>query len=470
MGAIGSITWPHLVPINTQQTLQQSTSSMTRSSSIQGLIARPEPEQMDCAPRRNSEGDQSFGTPFPLMSPLSEQPLGDVLITTETSTAADGGANSMISPSSPVSRPMDLTADGLQTLPPLPDTALGLSRYEHGEMESFDTSMRPLLQSRPDSPIGGEEAAPMKNMESSLGTRAIRGSVHTELPRIEISSPKDSLTGYVDAVPLRSRSNFSDPCYEASRSGCDSWPQSPKSEGTPNMVTAPDTPGRNQRNENTRSEFSFDGPGQGGLDDGIAVTDFAENSQACFAPECAAYPLTERLNGLGIAAPGGPDIPSGTELYILDVDGKRITKGMLGIPSTDDPAPEMLPMPQAEGAIPNAELSQLPNAPGLDTTVPTVTDALGVPFEVTGQLPSPPPLKKPKGAKSNKFKRGSSKAIRKGRSFVLRKPVLSLVIGRKLSGPTATALKLISNGVDIQPPEIRKSVVPLPDAGGPTPI
>ncbi len=41
------------------------------------------------------------------------------------------------------------------------------------------------------------------------------------------------------------------------------------------------------------------------------------------------------------------------------------------------------------------------------------------------------------------------KCVRKGRRVVLAKPVLTLVVGRQLAGPTSILLKQISKGVPI---------------------
>ena len=89
---------------------------------------------------------------------------------------------------------------------------------------------------------------------------------------------------------------------------------------------------------------------------------------------------------------------------------------------------------------------------------------------VTGQLV--PPARSPKSPKKDRKRgralRGGQKAIRKGRSLILKRPVLAVVVGRQLSGPTAQALKLISKGVPLDvgdmPPVSR---VPAPAPGVP---
>jgi len=50
--------------------------------------------------------------------------------------------------------------------------------------------------------------------------------------------------------------------------------------------------------------------------------------------------------------------------------------------------------------------------------------------------------------------------MRKGRRIVLRRPVLVIALGRQLAGPTYDALKLISDGVPIDPSEVTANVKP----------
>ena len=83
-------------------------------------------------------------------------------------------------------------------------------------------------------------------------------------------------------------------------------------------------------------------------------------------------------------------------------------------------------------------------------TLPDTTDIgpLPVPLDVTGELPipgTPLPLE-PSGGKKPRL-------WHKGRKFLLRKPVLVLIVGRQLAGPTKEALKLISKEI-----KSRKSV------------
>jgi hypothetical protein len=69
-----------------------------------------------------------------------------------------------------------------------PSSRLSFARFQFGSKTSFDTSMAPLVQSRPDSPIGGLEAPPMKKRVFPLGNKALSPDVFKP-PRIEITSP-----------------------------------------------------------------------------------------------------------------------------------------------------------------------------------------------------------------------------------------------------------------------------------------
>ena len=81
----------------------------------------------------------------------------------------------------------------------------------------------------------------------------------------------------------------------------------------------------------------------------------------------------------------------------------------------------------------------LAEAPGL----PPIPVVPGVPVDVTGEAPIPA-TPAPNLNKAQKMKVKSQKAIRKARRIVLRKSVLSVLLGRQLAGPTVDALKLTS--------------------------
>jgi len=68
-----------------------------------------------------------------------------------------------------------------------PSSRLSFARFQFGSKASFNTSMAPLVPSRPDSPIGGLEAPPMRK-QVSLGNRALSPKGFAA-PLIEITSP-----------------------------------------------------------------------------------------------------------------------------------------------------------------------------------------------------------------------------------------------------------------------------------------
>ncbi|RDL36846.1 uncharacterized protein BP5553_06198 [Venustampulla echinocandica] len=96
----------------------------------------------------------------------------------------------------------------------------------------------------------------------------------------------------------------------------------------------------------------------------------------------------------------------------------------------------------------------LPGTNGLTSpsTIPSTHTVM--PTDVTGVLP-PPPTPAPNSKTREKVAGKSQRAVRKVRKIVLRKPMLNLIVGRRLSGPTSLALILIADGVDVDPPVIR---------------
>jgi hypothetical protein len=119
-------------------------------------------------------------------------------------------------------------------------------------------------------------------------------------------------------------------------------------------------------------------------------------------------------------------------------------------------------LPQVPVAIEEVGIQKL-NAP-LD--VAQVPD-LGIPMDGTGQL-LPPGTPSKRDGKRKTVLRGGQKAIRKGRGLLLKRPVLAVVVGRKLSGPTAQALKLISRGVPVDVGDLPGAVqAPAPVPGAP---
>jgi hypothetical protein len=71
-----------------------------------------------------------------------------------------------------------------------------------------------------------------------------------------------------------------------------------------------------------------------------------------------------------------------------------------------------------------------------------------LPLDQTGMAPVPATPEPNSGLKERKKK--VQKVMRYGRRIVLRKKVLSMVLGRTLAGPTVVALKLISKGEPVE--------------------
>lgn len=130
------------------------------------------------------------------------------------------------------------------------------------------------------------------------------------------------------------------------------------------------------------------------------------------------------------------------------VPGPSITNGKLplsaleNMPLTDGcwlkqklPGAAAMPPPPGNPSLPKAPLHGLPPIP----CVP------GVPIDATGHAPAPDTPRQ-NLSKRQKIKVKGQKAIRKGRRVVLRKSVLTVVLGRQLAGPTKNLLNVISKG------------------------
>lgn len=359
---------------------------------------------------------------------------------------------------------VDSAADDSDELPSIPDTATGYARFGFISRESFNTAVQDLVQQSPDTPIGGKGAAQMRR-SLSIGTVAINGSsACLDTPQFDVSSLPNIL-GHNDETKktLRSRSNFSDLFQEPS--SLEAQPTS--SPSSPTMITAPQSPKADRRTDMT--SFSMDGPGGGGTE----VRDFAQQPEKPGSPplpDCCVSPRSlvsdictyndmdrsaakENLRG----APGsvlGPVPELG-----LDNSNAREPADMSAVPISGVGAPN------AQGAtvIVDEVGSKGPNAPDLPQPVgmgevgiqgpnapvdlPRAPE-LRIPMDGTGQMlpPGTPPTQ---DGKRKRAIRGGQKVIRRGRGLILKRPVLAVVVGRQLSGPTANALKLISKGVPV---------------------
>lgn len=127
-------------------------------------------------------------------------------------------------------------------------------------------------------------------------------------------------------------------------------------------------------------------------------------------------------------------------------------------------------------AAPGATVASqaVPGAPDL-AVVPTELAAidasnpvpLKLPVDATGNLPKPPI---PKMRKLSRGKDKFLRRVRKSRAVCLRTPVVSIIIGRQLSGPVTTSLRAISKGEIPDVAEIVGAVAPVPVPSLPVPV
>jgi hypothetical protein len=409
------------------------------------------------------------------------------------------------------------TIDEIEELPPLPDSPLALAKFGLISLESFNTSVRHLVQQDPDSPIGGMLVESMeqidhtavnmeplesselelpspppsppnpgtKQMESSLISRSDSSDPYAEhnTNNIFLTNRQTSdlggkaLTAQSTRMNLSRPYNISIPAQQFSESG-NTFPSEQQhlfgsSESIP-MVTAPDTPSCEKTKDH--SGFSYDGPGP----EAVEVRDFATNSNpisleiktenlpinaialrkgcpsvpdCCLSPEGQVVELRghdglhqfpeddQKAHFKGIAEPlvnkGSAKITSAIEISQKGINEGNVdatqVKGVGGLPVTGV-------VPRVE-SLENNKSTTLKNRQ-LDTT------AQPIPTDITGQLVAPPspPLRK----RRRTVNRGHT-VIRKARKIVLRRRILAVVVGRQLAKPTKEALRLISQGIPIQP-------------------
>jgi hypothetical protein len=523
---MGFINWSHRKPLSIiTSSVQKSPTSISKAASVDSLSAQIDTTTPNSTPRRSSEGDQNFLT-------LTESPrlgaidslrkaLGDtgssaVLLSRkekaeESIYETEGGLSRIEEedcppsqmreplnfenpswvdfPPTPLSLAVDASADEAPTNDlPDPTTPMEFAQYGYMSRESFTTSVLPLLQPTPDSPIGGHEAASMSPPKVEdvplpvyyMGTRGIHSNIERFVPpRIEVSSPKNSISGYEKGkrTILTSCSNLSDPCYDSLGVDGISRPQSPN---TPAMVTAPQSPKRNlsRHSDNT----SFDGPAtdnddisgpkaERGTNRGVE-----QNPERCFVSRCdankstgyskysAAMPQVDRALNEGNAANdakrpsmGSRELLLGGEIPSIDGIGGVLSR-QAHLESTNmltsrrmSEAAGVARLPNGPNAVQPAYIEGIPPAPSL-------TSALGVPFDGTGMASTPPTPDKRQNVKSRRT--CANRGVRKMRKALLRKPILTVVVGRQLAKPTKNMLKLAASGVAFDMPD-PASIIPI---------
>jgi len=242
------------------------------------------------------------------------------------------------------------------------------------------------------------------------------------------------------------------------------------------MVTAPESPDLPADRRGNLSEISYDGPGLGGSD--IIIRDFAVNSEtdACPDDECVKAAIEEPAK-MPDACPdmecagSAPSVqPKIAPIPLLGDENVPMTNiDELPVPILDSrsgspPIPDLGKVANASkiakglGAPTDTELPNIPTVSSVDTRIPSIPGvpkpSIGLPepgipairiptAPSSGRLPAPAPIwTQPKRVRVRGVaKRGWQKSVRMGRRTVLRKPVLNIVVGRKLAGPTSDALK-----------------------------
>jgi hypothetical protein len=266
------------------------------------------------------------------------------------------------------------------------------------------------------------------------------------------------------------------------------------------MVTAPESPDLPADRRSDLSEISYDGSGITGSDTIIRDFVLIPDPNTCPDDECVVKDVTEEPVEISDACPdiecaGSPTNmpPKIAPIPLLGDENLPMTSiDELPVPILDSesgsaPIPDLGKIANASkiakgpGVPDHTELPNMPTVSEADSRIPSIP---GIPKPSTG-LPEPgiPRIRIPTGRSSGRLpvddpvwtqpkrvrakgvaKRGLQKSIRMGRRAVLKKPVLKMMVGRKLAGPTADALKLLSKGIDFEVPDFQNvpGEAPLP--------
>ena len=371
---------------------------------------------------------------------------------------------------SPLVMAVDAAADGLEELSRLPDPTLGLSQFELGSRPSFDTSVRDLIQSRPDSPIGGQEAVPIAiKPKRSFNVRTLVIAQARPLTRTDVSCHDSEPCGEDDMnKPRKARSAVSESQDSTDTRIENRPPRSAMvhqtSDTSPPMITAPESPRSHSRTDGS----DLDGPTihyqAGGSDTdgvGLVVTDFRDfaltsdgsrSKKTSKVPDADPGPVQKGVpdpdfcedcvSPRSNAPKQAPtEVPSG-------LDGQAFS-GLRG-PAIDSVG-KTIPPPAVPKDAGKKNVTGKKDASGKG-------DA-GLPVDVTGASPAPGT---PKPKKRQRLLIKGHVAIRKCRGVVFRTPVLAMVVGRQLAPTCSLGLKMISKGVPFELPKIVPAAVPAP--------
>jgi hypothetical protein len=313
-------------------------------------------------------------------------------------------------PPSPIAWTLEGACD-LDNLPPIPDSPLAIAQLEFGNRASFNTEFRDLIQEEPDTPIGGIPAAalapPKERRSFNVGALAIKGKSYFTRYYVSRSGSEQCLDGVMSPrVRIIGPSDASTEHFAR--------------KGSRALMARSNFSDPFQKRAET-SDLSHDGPGLGGT----AVKDFGNPTGSHEAFDLPISPTSTVTESIPSLPAGNSDVAPPTDA-LLDPSSNAITNvaTLPGVDSDMTTYTEPLPDPIDNGPLP-------------------------IPLDVTGELPIPetPLSVGPGGGKK-------ARLWQKGRKLLLRKPVLVVVLGRQLAGPTKDALNLISSGVPVDPSDI----------------
>jgi hypothetical protein len=351
------------------------------------------------------------------------------------------------------------------------DMPSGLSGLVVDEQESFHISVRDFTQSKPDFLIGYNTTAPVNEAKQPLNasTLAIKDN---EPSKIKISS-LDRPPSYSKLPILHTGTSE----HKAARIENRHIHQiSHDSESSAPIVTAPEMPLFGRLSDH--SNFSYDGVSASAKDrDPTAYPADAntfDNDQVSPTSNISSgthsdYPVEDRRSSVD-TLDCQASVPSTSDIATIDalpppgrVDDPRAliaapdatitgdttnTRGILDNNDVDNSEPRIEMVRDQTSYEVNSIEDNL-----MGTVLPSHATVLGVPRDITGELP-PPGLQTPvqSAARLGKRRRileSGQKFYRRLRTMVLGRRVLSLIIGRQLAKPTRHYLLAISKGLPV---------------------